>query len=260
MRSKKNFKYIYGPVSSWRLGSSLGVDPISQDKKVCGFDCVYCQIGRLPADASKRRCFVRTGQIIKEIKQLPDAHIDYITFSGKGEPTMAKNLGALIQGVKKIRREPVAVITNASLLNDRQVRKDLSQADFVMAKLDACSRELFEKVNHPDVSIGFEKILQGIKKFSKGFKGRFALQIMFVKENKGYAGEIALLAKEIMPDEVQINTPLRKSKAKPLSRKTIRQIKKFFKPMRVVCVYEGKKVKAPMLDIRSTLKRRGKVE
>ena len=31
--SKKKYKYIYGPVPSWRLGSSLGIDPISDKRK-----------------------------------------------------------------------------------------------------------------------------------------------------------------------------------------------------------------------------------
>lgn len=43
---ENNLIYIYGPVSSWRLGKSLGVDVISSDKKICNFDCVYCQLGQ----------------------------------------------------------------------------------------------------------------------------------------------------------------------------------------------------------------------
>ncbi|MHA2380221.1 MAG: hypothetical protein ACXADS_13185 [Candidatus Thorarchaeota archaeon] len=36
--------YIYGPVSSWRYGRSLGVDIIIPPKK-CTDNCVYCQLG-----------------------------------------------------------------------------------------------------------------------------------------------------------------------------------------------------------------------
>ena len=86
----------------------------------------------------RRKIFVPTYSIISEIRKLPgNTKIDYLTFSGSGEPTLAKNLGELIKEVKKIRKEPVAVITNSALLGEREVREDLLKADLVMAKLDA---------------------------------------------------------------------------------------------------------------------------
>ncbi|MCS7103927.1 MAG: radical SAM protein, partial [Candidatus Korarchaeum sp.] len=30
---------VYGPVPSWRLGRSLGVDPLGVEEKRCSFDC-----------------------------------------------------------------------------------------------------------------------------------------------------------------------------------------------------------------------------
>ncbi|MCR4336297.1 MAG: radical SAM protein, partial [Candidatus Omnitrophica bacterium] len=41
-----NFKYVYGPVQSWRMGKSLGIDPLSDKVKICNLDCIYCQLGR----------------------------------------------------------------------------------------------------------------------------------------------------------------------------------------------------------------------
>ena len=107
--SKSGYRYIYGPVSSWRLGRSLGVDPISAKEKICTFDCVYCQLGRTKTFSSERREFVRIKDVIHEIQTLPLPPIDYITFSGAGEPTLAKNLGGMIKAVKKIRKEKVLV-------------------------------------------------------------------------------------------------------------------------------------------------------
>jgi len=122
--TKKQYKYIYGPVPSWRLGSSLGIDPLSAKDKICSFDCIYCQIGKTTIHTKKRKVFVSAEQLIEELKSLPPVDIDYITFSGRGEPTLAKNLGEMIAEVKKIRKEPVAVLTNASLLYDKEVRED----------------------------------------------------------------------------------------------------------------------------------------
>ena len=58
-------KYIYGPVSSWRLGRSLGVDLISTKKKVCSFDCVYCQLGHTGGPSKERKVYVETGKVIE---------------------------------------------------------------------------------------------------------------------------------------------------------------------------------------------------
>ena len=144
------FRYIYGPVSSWRLGSSLGIDVLSAKEKACSFDCLYCQIGRTAVKTKKRKIYAPTKDVIKEISNLPpDLKIDYITFSGTGEPTLASNLGELIKKIKGLRREKIAVITNSSLMNNKAVREELALADFVIAKLDAPNEEMFEKIIHP---------------------------------------------------------------------------------------------------------------
>jgi len=256
-----NYKYIYGPVNSWRLGRSLGVDPISPKKKVCTLDCVYCQVGHTPAVAAKRRIFVSTAKIIKEIKSLPPLKIDYITFSGAGEPTLAKNLGQMIKTIRKIRSEKIAVITNSSLMKEKDVCRELLLADFVMAKLDVSSQDLFDKINQPAKAIKFEDVIKGIKEFKKIFSGKLALQIMFIRENKKYAKNIARIVKHINPDEVQINTPLRPCGVKPLSKKEINNIKKYFKNTNCITVYESKtKKKVLPISNKQTLRRRGKIQ
>ncbi|MFH1338585.1 MAG: radical SAM protein, partial [Candidatus Omnitrophota bacterium] len=93
----KEFRYVYGPVASWRLGISLGIDLLSAAGKICNFDCIYCQLGKGSRYAEKPKACVKTSEIIKELKELPGLKIDYITFSGRGEPTLAKNLGQAIR-------------------------------------------------------------------------------------------------------------------------------------------------------------------
>jgi wyosine [tRNA(Phe)-imidazoG37] synthetase (radical SAM superfamily) len=258
--SKKNYKYVYGPVSSWRLGSSLGVDPISEDKKYCSFDCIYCQLGRTNFLSDERRNFVSTLDLIREFETLPAIEIDYITFSGTGEPTLAKNLGEMINAVRQIRKEKIAVLTNSSLLNKYDVREDLMLADFVSAKLDAPSQEIFEIVNRPLNTIKFDNVLQAIKDFRSIFKGKFALQIMFLKENIEYVSEIAKIAKEINPDEVQINTPLRPCKAKPLLKEELDRVKSYFDGLNAIYVYNASKKEVKPISDEKTLLRRGKID
>jgi wyosine [tRNA(Phe)-imidazoG37] synthetase (radical SAM superfamily) len=255
----KKFKYIYGPVFSWRLGRSLGVDPLSQTDKICTFDCSYCQIGETKLFNSGRKVFVSKEAIAKEILALPkNVKIDYITFSGNGEPTLAKNLGDIIKRIRKIRKEKIAVITNASLINKSDVQSDLLLADFVLVKLDANAEDLFREINRPDPGIRFGDVVKGIKRFSEIYKGRLALQIMFVGKNKSYAKEIVKMAKKLGIKEVQLNTPLRECSEKPLSKPEMDTIKKYFNGMSVNYVYWAKRKEVKAMDKESAEKRHGR--
>jgi wyosine [tRNA(Phe)-imidazoG37] synthetase (radical SAM superfamily) len=262
---KKEYKYIYGPVASWRLGVSLGVDPVSTPYKVCSFDCLYCQIGKTKVLNAKRKIFVPISEIIDELKTITKEGIDYITFAGTGEPTLAGNLGRMIQKVKTTRSEKVAVITNSSILNDPEVRSELLLADKVIVKLDAADQKTFEKVNHPAEGIKLKSVIEGIKLFKKEFKGELAIQIMFIKENKDSARGIAKLARYIDPDEIQINTPLRPCASKPIDKLAINKIKEIFqkrfinKKTRIVSVYDRREeVKTEAVSGKDTIRRRGK--
>jgi len=237
----------------------LGVDPLSAEDKICSFDCIYCQIGRTTIHTKKRKVFVPTEQLIEELRLLPPVDIDYITFSGRGEPTLAKNLGEMISEVKKIRKEPIAVLTNASLLCDKEVREDLSQADFVVAKLDAFSEPVFKKMDGPVAGVNLSKVVAGIKKFLSKYAGKSALQIMFTEENEKEAKEIAQLAGKIGADEIQLNTPLRPCGVKSLSENKMKEIEKHFEGLNVVSVYKSVRKKVKPVSEKDTLKRRGKV-
>ncbi len=237
----------------------MGIDPISAEDKICSFDCIYCQIGRTTIHTKKRKVFVPTEQLIEELRLLPPVDIDYITFSGRGEPTLAKNLGEMISEVKKIRKEPIAVLTNASLLCDKEVREDLSQADFVVAKLDAFSEPVFKKMDGPVAGVSLSKVVAGIKKFLSTYTGKSALQIMFTEENEKEAKEIAQLAGKIGADEIQLNTPLRPCGVKSLSENKMKEIEKHFEGLNVVSVYKSVRKKVKPVSGKDTLKRRGKV-
>jgi wyosine [tRNA(Phe)-imidazoG37] synthetase (radical SAM superfamily) len=241
------------------MGSSLGIDPLSQKEKICSYDCLYCQLGRTKTLTVTRQLYVPEDNILKELEMLPsDMPIDYITFSGRGEPTLAKNLGSMINAVKKLRRESIAVITNSSLMGRHDVRDELSEADFVIAKLDASSQGSFVLVNRPFQGIEFDAILKGIKEFKRHFQGKLALQIMFMKENVQYAGEIACIAKDIRPDEIQINTPLRPCGVEPLGREELSKIKDLFGGLTAISVYESRKRYVKPISDGDTLIRRGK--
>jgi len=103
---------IYGPVPSWRLGRSLGIDLLSTKVKTCSFNCVYCQLGKTVNSLIERKEFVPLSRLVLELEPLKNKNIeaDYATFSGLGEPTLASNLGQAIRLVKTALGLPVAAL------------------------------------------------------------------------------------------------------------------------------------------------------
>ncbi len=254
---------IYGPVSSWRLGRSLGIDPICREKKACSFDCIYCQLRGGKKTVEKKE-FVSAEKLRKDLRSIREkdenafvGRADIITFSGTGEPTLAKNLGKLAGFIKSRFGLPLAVLTNSSFLGKKKVAAALHEFDVVAAKLDAPNERLFSEINRPHEKIRFRELIEGMLEFRENFAGKFALQMMFMEENKGFAQEMAGLAKELKPDEVQLNTPLRPCAAAPLSRKEMQKIKETFSGLNnVVSVYESEKKEIKPIELAEVKKRR----
>ena len=186
-----------------------------------------------------------------------DKDIDYLTFSGRGEPTLAKNLGEMIQRIKEVREEEIAVITNSTTLYLSHVREDLVFSDLVIAKLDACDEMSFFNLDKPMKGIRFERIMEGIKKFRDVYQGRLSLQIMFVEENRRLAKDMASLVRAINADEIQINTPLRPSAAKALDKEGIDEIRSYFEGMPAVTVYDHDRKETVPSDAAATARRHG---
>jgi wyosine [tRNA(Phe)-imidazoG37] synthetase (radical SAM superfamily) len=247
---------IYGPVPSWRLGRSLGIDMVSRPEKTCSFDCAYCQLGPTRHHTAQRREFVPVSRLVAEMEALPQLDLDYVTFSGTAEPTLAANLGEAIAAVKDRLSPPVAVLTNSSLMPDPAVRRDLAQADQVVAKLDAPTEEMLRLINLPALGITLEKILAALHSFRREYKGHLALQMMFYEANRNQAEALAALARELDPYEIELNTPLRPCAVKPLAPEALAEIKKAFSGLPAVSVYEASRPSVQPLDMTETLQRR----
>ncbi|MCX5641921.1 MAG: radical SAM protein [Candidatus Omnitrophica bacterium] len=205
-------KHLFGPVPSRRLGFSLGIDVIPA--KTCTLDCVYCQLGPTPELTLERKPYVSAGTIIAEVTELlqNNPRIDFLTFSGSGEPTLNYDLGKMICGLKKITSIPIAVITNGSLLYQKEARQDLMKADVVLPSLDAVSGEIFQAVNRPHPDLNAERMIEGLRKFSLEYPGKIWLEVMLVKginDSKAELGKIRAIIKSLRVNKIQLNTVVR---------------------------------------------------
>ncbi len=204
------YKYLFGPVPSRRLGMSLGVDLIPH--KVCTLNCSYCECGRTTLLTLERKEYIPYDEVTAEIddylKNNPKP--DFITFSGSGEPTLNSRIGDVLNFIKSKTDEiPVAVLTNGTLLGDKQVRKELMNADVVLPSLDAAEDYAFRKINRPHRKLNIDEYIQGIVDFRKEFKGKLWLEVLIlpgVNDNQSNLDALKRAFLLINPDEVQLNT------------------------------------------------------
>ena len=208
-------KYVYGPLRSRRLGNSLGVSTVPH--KVCSFDCVYCQLKETTQKTRERKIYVRTDEVIDELRTFfankpPDLKVDYVTFSGAGEPTLHREIGTLIAAARSLTDVPIVVITNASTMIDEDVRRDLLAADILIPSLDAVTQDVFEKIDRPVGGLKIEEVIEGLRAFRREFSGQIWLEIMLVRDindSVEYLRRMKEVVSGIAPDRVQINAPVR---------------------------------------------------
>jgi len=199
---------VYGPVPSWRVGQSLGIDPICINS-ICSFNCTYCQLGFIQVRVNERRLFVPTEKILADLEQSRWREADILTISGSGEPTLALNLGDIISGLKNRTGKPVLVLTNGTLLHLPEVQAELARADKVYVKLDAASEATFQRINRPVPGVTLARIVQSLVEFHSMYPGYLGIQMMFTRVNLGEADEFVEILNRVRPDEVQLNTPTR---------------------------------------------------
>jgi wyosine [tRNA(Phe)-imidazoG37] synthetase (radical SAM superfamily)/SAM-dependent methyltransferase len=207
--SPGDFRYVYGPVPSRRLGRSLGVDLVPL--KTCTYDCVYCQLGRTTNKTVERKEYVAIEDVLAELKRkLAEGDApDYISLAGSGEPTLNAGIGELIDGIKHMTNIPAAVLTNGSLLWMGEVRDALMAADLVLPSLDAGDENLFRYINRPHADISFETMVDGLAAFTASFRREVWLEVFLLAGVTGVPSEvekIAALARRIGPARVQLNT------------------------------------------------------
>jgi wyosine [tRNA(Phe)-imidazoG37] synthetase (radical SAM superfamily) len=199
---------VYGPVWSWRVGHSLGIDLICVSS-VCSFNCTYCQLGFIQVRINERKLYVPTEKVMQDLKNSRWQESDVITFSGSGEPTLALNLGEATREVGAFTRKPTLTLTNGTLLHLPEVRRDLNQADRVYVKLDAATEQTFARINRPVPGVTLSGIVENLLEFRQSYSGMLGIQMMFTRVNIGEVDDFARLLNRIRPDEVQLNTPTR---------------------------------------------------
>lgn len=179
---------VFGPVSSRRLGVSLGINLLPVNRKVCSFNCIYCECGwtdapsvsreKLPSRTAVYEALKKKLSEMKEQGKAPDV----ITYAGNGEPTLHPAFAGIINDSLALRDEffpetKISVLSNGSMLHRKSVREALKKVDMNMLKLDSVMPGTVEQMNQPRNRFDLEKY----EEYLKEFQGRFIIQTLFVR-------------------------------------------------------------------------------
>jgi wyosine [tRNA(Phe)-imidazoG37] synthetase (radical SAM superfamily) len=181
-------KIVFGPVKSRRLGVSLGINLLPTTRKVCNFNCIYCECGwteskgvsneRLPTRKEVYRALDRKLAEMKEKQQAPDV----ITYAGNGEPTMHPEFPGIIDDSISLRDKyfpdaKIAVLSNSTAITKPEIREALLKVDQNILKLDSAFDLTVQVHNQPRMNIKVEKLVKELQLF----KGRLILQTLFIR-------------------------------------------------------------------------------
>ena len=183
---------IFGPVNSRRFGMSLGID-LSPSHKQCNFDCLYCELAPM-ATVSIQSKTLEVSAIIAELKTHLNENIDVITLTANGEPTLYPKLSELIDEIDKIKGlTETLILTNSATLIEQKVFDSLLKLDQVKLSLDAISSDVFKKIDRPHESIKIDEVVSKVKEFSRVYKGKLFIEILFVHGLNDTKEEVAKL-------------------------------------------------------------------
>ena len=177
---------VYGPISSRRLGNSLGINILPISRKVCSSNCVYCQYGwTIPTHSEEK--VKRSDRLLSEIAEAFQSYakegtaVDCITVAGNGEPTLHPELYQLTVGIKKLRdhyfpNAAVGILTDSTQITKPSVCRALNLFDALYMKFDAADEATWKRINNPLVKVRFNEILKALRNLPD-----IILQSMFIQ-------------------------------------------------------------------------------
>ena len=232
---------IFGPIKSRRLGTSLGVNLMPANGKICSFDCVYCECG---FNFINKEAKIPTRNEVKEqlerkIREMAATSepLDTITFSGNGEPTMHRDFAKIIGDTLEIRNKfypnaKISVLSNATFCGKKSVFNALNCVDNNILKLDSGIEETIRIINCPNSKFSLKKLINDLQKFNGNlivqtlfFSGEFQGKT-FDNTTEKEVSEWLNLLKIIHPNKVMIYSLDRPTPAKNLQKADLETLQK----------------------------------
>ena len=223
---------IFGPVHSRRLGTSLGINLLPADGKVCTFDCIYCECGfnaqrRPTLPLPTRRQVSEALEARLQDMQQHGPRPDVLTFAGNGEPTAHPDFAGIIDDTLRLRDEyfaeaKVSVLSNSTMIHRPAVFDALMRVDNNILKLDTVDTAFISRVDRPTGHYDVTAVIERMKAFG----GHVIIQTIFLhgpqidNTTEAYVGPWLRAVSEIGPEEVMVYTIDRETPDPTLSKAT----------------------------------------
>lgn len=179
---------IFGPIHSRRLGTSLGINLMPNDGKICSFDCLYCEAG-FNAQGAGTTGVSRRKEVADALRaKLQAMHnagdrLDVITFSGNGEPTLCPDFPEIVDDVIALRDEfypnvKISVLSNSTMIGKPEVVAALRKVDNNILKLDSAVESTMRAIDRPaNPDFTVERVVEQLRQFS----GECIIQTMMLR-------------------------------------------------------------------------------
>jgi wyosine [tRNA(Phe)-imidazoG37] synthetase (radical SAM superfamily) len=154
--------------------------------------------------------FNEVQEKIKKSKEKGES-IDYLTFVPDGEPTLDINLDQEIKLIKSLGIK-IAVISNSSLIDQKQVRENLKEADLVSLKVDSVEEEIWRRINRPHRNLHLDSLLEGIIEFAQTFRGKIITETMLIRDindDSQHIERVADFLAQLKPSRSYLSLPIR---------------------------------------------------
>jgi len=236
---------IFGPIHSRRLGTSLGINLMPVNGKICNFDCIYCECGwnrdgRVHgAIPSFRDVCDKMEDTVSGLRSRGMA-LDTLTFSGNGEPTLHPDFPRIIDFTLQIRdrfypQAKVSVLSNSTTVHRPEIIAALKKVDAPIMKIDSADEELIRILNQPAGDYSLKRVVDGLKEFN----GDFILQTMFLRKGTVIdctADEFVIpwqkLVMKLSPREVMMYTIDRETPDSGLEKVSVDDMERIAAPLR----------------------------
>lgn len=234
---------VFGPIRSRRLGTSLGINLLPRNGKICNFDCIYCECGwnkdgrgdsSIPSAAAVRSALEdRLTELLLEGKS-----IDSITFSGDGEPTLNPEFPRIVEDTLQLRdaffpSAKVSVLSNSTRVHIPEIFDALRKVDNPIMKLDAPTDELAARINKPAPGYDVSSVVEALSRF----EGDFVLQTMFLRSKDFDTSSDEILkpwmdiVRALKPREIMAYTVDRPTPREGLKKISIEEMTGLLKPL-----------------------------
>ena len=179
---------IFGPVRSRRLGVSLGINLLPTKRKICNFNCIYCECG-WTQDIEKAVSHLPGREEVynaldRKLSELIKKNIipDVITYAGNGEPTLHPDFPGIIDDSiilrdKYFKKTRIAVLSNATTISNPLIKNALLKVDQNILKLDSAFDSTIKIHNQPRVNVNVEELINNLI----GFDGKLIIQTLFLR-------------------------------------------------------------------------------